>query len=265
VLVDTGGLNLLTPKAAARLGLEPEGRMAARGTGEQQVDVGMAHGALLAVGAVRLRDPVFYVMDLAELPDVEGEDFDGLVGFELFHRFVVRIDYPARRLTLLDPTGFAAPAAATAIPFELHGRMPVIEGAIDGVAARFTVDTGARSSLTTHGPFTREHQLVDRYHPPFETVTGWGVGGPARGMPVRFLEVRLGPLLLRDVAGSLFTGDKGSLADPDHSANLGGGILRRFAVRARFRQDPPGTRVAFTVERDGDRLELTAVLAELLP
>jgi hypothetical protein len=47
---------------------------------------------------------------------------------------------------------------------------------------------------------------------------------------VRLHEVTIGKVVVHDVVGELFTGDKGAFADPDSAANLGGGILHRFIV-----------------------------------
>ena len=250
MLVDTGGLNLLTPAAAARLGLAASGKLAVGGAGERKVDLAFARGRELAVGDVRLTEPVFYVIDTEALADVEGVDLDGLVGFELFHRLAVRIDYPRLMLTLSARDGFVPPAGAITVPFELHDRTPIATGSIDGIPARLQIDTGSRGSLSTNSPFTRAHGLEARYHPAFEAVTGWGVGGPSRGKPVRFARVMLGGAVIEDVAGELFTGDKGALADPDTSANLGGGILRRFAVTFDYRDRRMYLEPAAGVPRD---------------
>ncbi len=40
----------------------------------------------------------------------------------------------------------------------------------------------------------------------------------------------VGDLQIKGIVGDLFTGDKGSFANPDLSGNLGGGVLRRFTV-----------------------------------
>jgi hypothetical protein len=339
MLVDTGGLNMLTPQAARRLGLASEGKMAATGAGAEKVDMAFARGRTLTVGDVELAQPLFYVIEVGPLADVLGEDFDGLVGFELFHRLAVRIDYAQQRLTLSSPADFSAPAGATSVPFEMKGRIPIVRGEIDGLPARFSVDTGARNSITTNAPFTRDHKLVERYRPRFETVTGWGVGGPIRAQPVRLKEVKIGDVRVTDVVGDLFSSDKGAFADRDTSANLGGGILHRFVVtfdyaghrmfleprakemrepydrtgiismrageamrlvavtpgspaeraglragdrivaidgapvasrrlaewRRSFRVGEVGTQMRFTVERDGQRQDLSVKLAELLP
>jgi hypothetical protein len=229
-LVDTGGVNLLTPAAAKKFGIVGEGKMAAGGVGEQRVDLALAHAKEVRVGDAALDHPVFYIIDLGKLADVEGTEADGLVGYEMFRRFGVTIDYAGHTLTLADPAKFVPPANASAVPFELNDRIPIIAGTLDGAPIRISVDTGSRSSLTLHSPFVREHDLVARYHAAPESVVGWGVGGPSRGRPARYGTLLLGESQIRGVAGELYTGDKGSFANPDIGGNLGGGVLRRFTV-----------------------------------
>jgi predicted aspartyl protease len=272
MIVDTGGLNVLTPAAAARIGLTSAGKMAIGGVGDRKSDVGLARARELAVGDVRLAAPVFYVLDFEALTDVEGEQLDGLVGFELFQRLAVRIDYPGSKLTLTRRDDFVPPGGAIVVPFEMSDRTPIAAGSIDGIPGRFTIDTGARNSLTAHSPFVRAHNLEARYRPAFETIIGWGVGGPSRAKPVRFKQVKLGDAVLTDVAGELFTGDKGAMSEPDTSANLGGGILRRFVVTFDYRDRKmflePGPplprdiydRAGMFLLRDGDAIRIAAVV-----
>lgn len=271
LLVDTGGANILTPAAAKRLGLAPEGKLAARGVGGS-VDMGFANAKSLAMGAIEVAKPVFYVLDLGALPDVEGFDFDGLVGYEVFHRFGVTIDYDALKLTLAEPDAFTPPANATAVPFELDDNIPLVSGSIDGVPARISVDTGSRSSLTTHAPFNRDQKLVEKYDAKFEAVTGWGVGGPLKSSPVRFKEVKIGDVTVASVVGDLFTGTKGSFADSRTDANVGGELLARFTVAFDYEKRrmylAPGKgyaepdrydRLGAWLMRDGDRIRIAAL------
>jgi hypothetical protein len=229
-LVDTGGVNLLTPAAAKKFGLAGEGKLAVRGVGDDMVDMAMAHASEVRVGDAVLAKPVFYVIDLGNLAATEGVDCDGLVGYEMFSRFGVTIDYAKRELVLAEPTRFAPPVGAHAIPFELAGRIPIITGTLDGVPARLSVDTGSRVSLTLHSPFVHTHDLIARYDATAESVIGWGVGGPSRGHPARFGTLRLGDLAIDGIAGDLYTGNKGAFASPDVSGNLGGGVFKRFTI-----------------------------------
>jgi len=229
-LVDTGGMNLLTPVSAKKFSLNGEGKLAGRGVGDEVVDVSFAHAGEVRLGNAVLAKPVFAIMDLGKLPAVEGFESDGLVGYEMFRRFGITIDYAKHELVLVEPAKFSPPAGAHAVPFELADRIPIITGTLDGVPARISVDTGSRVSLTLHSPFARERGLLAKYDAAAESVVGWGVGGPSRGHPARFGVLRLGDIDIAGVAGDLYTGDKGAFATPDISANLGGGVLKRFTV-----------------------------------
>jgi predicted aspartyl protease len=273
VLVDTGGANVLTTAAATRLGVKSEGKLAGRGVGEEHVDVGFAHVGEVRLGGAVLAKPVFYVMDLGDLAGVEGTPSDGLVGFEMFRRFRVTVDYEHRVLTLAEPAKFQPPAGAHVVPFELAERIPIVAAKLDGMPVRLSVDTGSRVSLTLHGPFVRQNGLVERYAAAPETVNGWGVGGPARSRAVRCGELALGDVVVRDVAADLFTGERGAEANPDLSGNLGAGVLRRFTVafdydakkmylapNADFARADPYDRSGMWLNADGDALRVAAVL-----
>ncbi|HEY0178302.1 MAG TPA: PDZ domain-containing protein [Dokdonella sp.] len=192
----------------------------------------------------------------------------------MFRRFGVTIDYAARTLTLTEPAKFAPPTGAVAVPFDLAGRQPIVEGVLDGLPLRIGIDTGARDSLTLHSPFVRAHDLVAKYHAAPESVTGWGVGGPSRGRPARLGELKVGGFSIRGVAGNLYLGDKGAFAEPDRGANLGGGVLRRFTVafdyaakrmylapNAEFGKPDAFDRSGLWLLGDGDALEVADVAA----
>lgn len=229
-LVDTGGANLLTPAAAAKFGLKGEGKLAGRGAGDEMVDVAFAHAKEIRLGDARLAQPVFMIMSLGALPAVEGFESDGLVGYEMFRRFGVTIDYARRELVLAEPAKFSPPASATAVPFELADRIPIVAGKLDGLPLRISVDTGSRASLTVHSPFVKAHDLAAKYRAAPEAVVGWGVGGAARGRPVRLGKLELGAVAIDGIAGDLYMGEKSAFAAPDPGANLGAGVLKRFTV-----------------------------------
>jgi predicted aspartyl protease len=271
-LVDTGGMNILTPASAARLGLTSEGKLAAGGVGDEQVDLALTHASEVRVGGAVLANPVFYVIDLGSLGAVEGVTEDGLVGFEMFRRFRVTVDYAARILTLTDPAKFTPPEGAHAVPFDLADSIPVITGKLDGLPVRISVDTGSRASLTLHSPFVREHDLAKRYGAASERVTGWGVGGPSKGRPARLGTLEIGDLAIRDIAADLNMSNKGAFANPDLSANLGGGVLKRFRVsfdydarkmylvpNADFAKPDSFDRSGMWVLGDGDALKIAAL------
>jgi predicted aspartyl protease len=272
LLVDTGGANILTPAAADRLGIPHEGKLAAGGVGDTQVDMSFARVDEVNVGFAYLPHTVFYVMDLPNWKSLEGTDADGLVGFEMFRRFRVTVDYATHVLTMARADKFVAPSGAHVVPFELAERIPIVTGKLDGIDVRVSVDTGSRSSLTLHEPFAREHDLAKRYGAAPETVTGWGVGGAAKARPARFGTLEVGDLTIKDLAGDISTGKTGAFSTSELSANLGGGILKRFTVtfdydgrkmylvpNADFGKPDPFDRSGTWILGDGDAMKIVAI------
>jgi hypothetical protein len=232
-LVDSGGANLLTPDAAAALGLEPEGELEVAGVGDGGERAGFVRPRSLALGDLTWQSPLFLVVPLDGVAEANGVEFDGLLGHELFERLVVTIDYAAGRLTLTHPVarGTApAPPPAIELPLRFDGTRPVVAGSLDGIAATFMVDTGNRGALTVHRPFAERHRLARRFAAGPETVIGWGVGGPARGRRAGTRSLSLGRWRMDGVATDLSTQEKGAMASRAVSANLGGGLLKRFTV-----------------------------------
>ncbi|MGE5232817.1 MAG: aspartyl protease family protein [Acidobacteriota bacterium] len=230
VLCDTGGQNIMTPELAATLGLEGQGAFQGQGVGEKSEDIALAKVKTLSIGGVTLRDQVFAIFPLQAMQQVEGVRFGGLVGYEIFRRFVVDIDYARRQLVLTLPAAFAYHGDGAVVPFRFHDQTPQIDGAIDGVEGALDLDTGSRSSLTVLGPFAVAHGLVERYGAKLEATTGWGVGGSVRGRLARAGAIRLGPVEVRDVVIDLAQQKKGSFSDPYLAGNVGGGVLKRFRV-----------------------------------
>ena len=230
LLVDTGGANVLTPAAAVALGIEAQGAFEATGAGEGSEEVGLAQVAELRLGGVQLSDQIFYVIPLTDMEKVEGVEFSGLVGFEVFKRFVVTIDYEGLRLSLTRPEAFIDRGFGTVVPFTFNEQIPEVEGSIDGIPGRFTLDTGSRSTLTLHAPFVAEHKLQAKYGARVPALTGWGVGGGVKSYPARAGSLKLGDLTVPTPVIDLFVGEEGSFADRYVAGNVGGGLLKRFTV-----------------------------------
>ena len=230
MLCDTGGANIVTPELAKELGLKQEGALQGRGVGEKSEDVGLTKIDSLAIGGVTLREQLFAVFPLASFAQVEGLRVDGLVGYEIFKRFVVRVDYERGQLTLFLPSAFSYRGSGTVVPFVFNGQIPQVEGEIDGIPGKFNIDTGSRSSLDLLGPFVEKHNLKARYNAKLEAVTGWGVGGAARSLVTRAKELRLGGVRVGNPIAELSLQKKGAFTDPYVAGNVGAGVLKRFNI-----------------------------------
>jgi hypothetical protein len=236
LLCDTGGQNIVTPELAKELGLKSEGALQGRGVGEKSEDIGLTKIETLQIGEATLSNQVFAVYSLAALGDVEGLPIQGLVGYEVFKRFVASIDYEHQRLTLTLPSSFAYAGTGTVVPFKFNNQIPQVEGEIDGIPGKFDIDTGSRSSLTILAPFAEQHDLKARYKPKVEAITGWGLGGPARGLMTRAKVLKLGNVTVGNLLTELSLQKKGAFTDPYVAGNVGGGVLKRFNIIFDYRK-----------------------------
>jgi hypothetical protein len=230
VLCDTGGENVITPTVAARLKVKTEGTLQGRGVGEKSEDIALARLQSLTVGDVTLSNQVFVVFRLEPFADVEGIEQSGLIGYEVFKRFVVKVDYERSLLTLTLPSAFNYEGAGTVVPFQFNDRIPQVDGSIDGLAGKFDIDTGSRSSLSLLKPFAEKNDLRARMAPRFEAVTGWGVGGPARGLVARACELHLGDVVVPSPVAEISLQQKGAFVSPYVAGNVGAGVLKRFNI-----------------------------------
>jgi hypothetical protein len=228
-IFDTGGLNFVTPTLASALGLKSEGQLQGGGAGAAHMDFGLTKVGSLQLGAAEVKNQVFVVAPVEPMAKIEGVGMPGMVGYETFRRFVTRIDYGQGKITLILPGAFDPKDAGVAIPFNFNGNTIEATALYDGISGNFTIDTGSRASLTLNSPFVAAHQL-DKDVKSLDAVTGWGVGGPTRGIAMRGNTIALGPMTVAGPVVELSTDTKGANAETSLAGNIGAGILKRYVV-----------------------------------
>jgi hypothetical protein len=235
-IFDTGGHDIVTPPLAKQLGLNIIGTLPGSGVGEGIVDAGFAHVRRVAIGDASIENQTFVAMSLETLTDIEGAPLPGMIGYETFSRFVVRIDYVAKTLSLIDPDRFVSTDAGIEIPFVFNGHVPEVAGTFEGIPAKFDIDTGSRNELTLTKPFAEANGLRAKHPKGVEAMDGWGIGGPTFGYVTRADEMTIGPVRIEEVVTSFATQGKGAFARDDYQGNVGGGILKRFIVTLDYRR-----------------------------
>ncbi len=234
LLCDTGGANIISPEAAKELGLKTEGALQGRGVGEKSEDVGLTKIQTLQLGDATLNNQLFAVFPMESFASVEGVKEQGLIGYEVFKRFIVKVDYEHHNLTLTVPSAFTYQGNGTKIPFVFNAHIPQVDGAIDGLTGKFDIDTGSRSSLDLLKPFVEKHDLVAKYGAKLEAVTGWGVGGASRSLVTRSKVLQLGTngasVEVHNPVTELSLQSKGAFTSPYYAGNVGGGVLKRFNI-----------------------------------
>jgi tetratricopeptide (TPR) repeat protein len=99
LLLDTGASGVsVSPKAAGKAGLQKIGDAGstAKGIGDEKAQVSYEYLA----SELRAGDVIFKDYPVAVFRSAQSPDFDGLIGANVFRRFIVGIDFPGLELTL---------------------------------------------------------------------------------------------------------------------------------------------------------------------
>jgi Aspartyl protease len=221
-ILDTGGQNILTPDALRALGLHAVGGARVGGAGAGQLGLKWTTVSSVRVGAAQMRNQPFLVIDFGKL--LKG--IDGILGYELLARFPARIDYRSETLQLAGslPTDWIADARGA--PFTFRERQPQTAGAIDGLPAQLTIDTGSNGTLDINTPFAVAHDLWKRYNARAPKLAYAGAGGGVKASQVQIKTVRVGAVTRTGVDATLAQATAGFESDPSFAANVGEGIFR---------------------------------------
>src|SRR5262245_34940225 len=135
-LLDTGSeYSVVSTRLAERL------RLATETAGARP----FAGGVTLGVGPLVLADQRVMIMPFDSFY-ARGRQVEGLIGFDFFERYAVKIDFAARTLTCWEGKAFVAPPATVPVPIAFAGRLPVVTGQLQltpdrRLPVRLMVDT----------------------------------------------------------------------------------------------------------------------------
>ena len=230
MLFDTGGSNAIVPTLAHDLGLKLQGAFQSRGTGEETLDVSATSIDRMEIGGAFLDHQTFASAALESFGNVEGKPFVGIVGYEIFRRFVVRTDYEAHQVTLIEPEGYSYHGPGVRVPLQLKDTTPIVPGDIDGIPGTFQLDTGSRATLDLMSPFVAKNNLVAHYQAKLQGVNGWGVGGKERSWIVRAHRFTFGGVSVEAPVLGLSQSVSGSMAEAGMAGNVGAGLLKKFNI-----------------------------------
>jgi hypothetical protein len=239
-MLDTGADATIVNKARlAELGVRPYGSSSVSGGGNS-TDLAFADVARLEIGGVTLLGQRDGVIDLTGLEKIYGMPMGGLLGYDFFSRFVVRVDYDTTTIDVIESSAYVRDGAGAAVPFVLEGRCPHLASTITvptaaPIEADLILDAGAADTVNLTSPFVKEHRLLElaRKKPAAGPNTMAGsekeffAQTSVRG---KLSSVTLGTFTLRDVPSNLMVGTKGAYASASFSGTLGQGVLHRFTT-----------------------------------
>jgi hypothetical protein len=216
--------------------------------GENLVDAYVTNNVSLDMPGVRGRGHAMLVLekDYLELRNYLGTDVHGILGYELFSRFIVEIDYERRLLTVMVPERFHPGKRLQWLPITIEDTKPYVTVSLTlndttSLAAKLLVDSGASHGLFLETDSNPKIQVPEKN---ISSIIGRGLGGVIKGKIGRIKALQLGSYTLSHVITNF--------PDPDtyidtlklsravkRNGSIGGEVLSRFRVTFNF----PGEKI----------------------
>lgn len=206
--------------------------------GLKLVDAYVTNNVSLELPGVQGRGHAMLVLeeDYLELRNYLGTDVHGILGYELFSRFIIQIDYDKKLLTLMLPHRFKPGRKYHSLAIQIEDTKPYLSTHVilsDGtqLTAKLLVDSGASHGLMLE-PTSDERIRIPAHV--VSSVIGRGLGGEILGKVGRIQALKLGKFELRDVIS--YFPDPNSYFDSlktgmtKRNGAIGGEVLSRFTV-----------------------------------
>jgi len=98
-----GGVSLLTPAFAAKIGCKPWGRLSGFAMMGNRIDTPRCDDVAVTIAGKKLKAPVAGVFDLMSLFPKDAVPLDGSLALNVFEGKAITIDFPAKTLTIDTP------------------------------------------------------------------------------------------------------------------------------------------------------------------
>ncbi|MEQ8925139.1 MAG: aspartyl protease family protein [Fulvivirga sp.] len=242
-ILDTGvRTTILTEKAYTDiLNLSYSRKYTIAGIGDQAdegIEAYITNGVSLTLPGLKGTGHAMLVLeeDYLELRNYLGTDVHGVLGYEIFSRFVVKVDYDNKILMLTTPEHFHPSRKYDELELSIEDTKPYLTGTIkyenqEPVSLKLMVDSGASHGLLLD---TKSDDNIFIPENNIRTNLGRGLAGDMYGKIARIEKFELGkrswknPLATFPEGNDLLDSLKGS--NVFRNGSIGGGILTRFKV-----------------------------------
>lgn len=213
--------------------------------GEKLVDAYVTNNVSLELPGVHGRGHAMLVLeeDYLELRNYLGTDVHGILGYELFSRFIVKIDYERKIMTLYTPERFRPGRKYQILPMTIEDTKPYIVTPItlaDGtvIQAKLLMDSGASHGLMLDPVSDPRIKVPDKV---VSSVIGRGLGGEIIGRVGRIRALQVGRYRLEHAIANF--PDPNSYTDTLKASTvfrngaIGGEIMSRFTTVFNFPEE----------------------------
>lgn len=181
------------------------------------------------------QDVFVLLEDVFNLSTRMGMPIHGIVGYDIFKNFIVKINYNTKVITLYRPDTKVRVNKKSEV-YDLHiedckayvyAKVRQYNG--DSLNVKLVVDTGASHSLSLYLPTHEKLKLPPKV---MEAYLGRGLSGDIHGKIGRLNSMSLGRYQFQDLPASFPNEDaiRVALKVANRNGNLGSDILKRFTV-----------------------------------
>lgn len=173
----------------------------------------------------------FHINDYEVLTSSYGEKIDGIVGYALFSKYIVKIDYDSSRLFIFSQGNYKYPRGGLMLRPLLVG-IPIVDFSVADermLSHRFYFDTGAGMCLLLSTSFVNDSSLLSPKRK-WVATQAEGLGGKTAMRQGIIRKLKLGPYRFRRVPTYVFDDEYNITAYPYLGGLLGNDLLRRFNV-----------------------------------
>ena len=246
-LLDTGaGVTFVDRQLADSLGLQEAGTLPAAGVG------GLEAGKFARVDSIGLVDVSLYdltvgVMDFSEINNYITMPIKGIIGYNLFSRLIVEIDYGSKKLNVYPAESEIFSGGADTLALEIESNHPIVKGFVnDSIEGRFRFDTGSQNFLDLNTPFVHENNIKEDVLQMLGEYDILGIGGTSKTSLVVIKSLTFGKTRLPKIRTGLYEAETGIFSMENVDGNVGGGVLRWFKIGF----DYPRNKVYMTLQQE---------------
>ncbi|MEM7548372.1 MAG: aspartyl protease family protein [Bacteroidota bacterium] len=238
-IVDTGvNTAILTDKLFSDiLSIEYGKKISLLGAdGKREVNAYVARNVSLRLPGVTGKSQSVLVLeeDYLNLGSTIGTEIHGIIGYELFRRFVVELNYNTKTMVLKEPHAFNPKKKYTEVDISLEDTKPYITSDVtlqngETIAAKFMFDTGASHAILLNMGADERIDLPETHLP---RLLGKGLGGDIDGCLGRVEKVKLKHFEIENPIISFANEESyhNLFKSTSRQGSIGGGLISRFNV-----------------------------------
>jgi hypothetical protein len=239
-IVDTGVTNtvLIDKTYSDILNIKPDRKLTLVGAaGIKEVEAYIVNGISIKVGKITGNNIPLLILkeDYLNLQENLGIKIHGILGYDFFKNFIVRLDYINEEMKFYQPDFFKRSLIFyEPIDMKIEESKPYIYQNLKlndstEILGKLMIDTGASHPLMLHKNSSAFIQLPERN---VRDVLGAGIAGNIEGHAARIPQLSMNKYILEEVVTNY--PDSGAYEDiiinTDRNGTIGGGVLKHFKL-----------------------------------